>query len=239
MFNPKGNIKMLFVLGAVILFPNVSYAQVPTFDPSNIANIVTRIQNLSGQLKQIQQAAKQVEKAKATIGDTVSNVGDQWASLKEGASFSSVTASLKDMKPEVPGSLSDIGFSESMIEEPTETKNFVQEEVLETAPGENKEEALEEVTVEDIAERRKIKEDILKEAATGAYAASLNVRNSASQVDTKMEAVQEAAANATTERDDLAALTQATTIMVEDIATLNTVTAAGLEVDAASAINGM
>jgi hypothetical protein len=54
-----------------------------------------------------------------------------------------------------------------------------------------------------------------------------------------MEAVQEAAANATTERDDLAALTQATTIMVEDIATLNTVTAAGLEVDAASAINGM
>lgn len=239
MLKLRDNVTAILVAGGLILFPSISHAQVPTFDPSNIANIVTRIQNLAGQLKQVQQAAKQVEKAKATIGDTVSSVGDQWASLKSGEAFANATASLKKMAPKAPSDLKDIGFSDNMVEEPAETKNFLEENVLEAPPGEDGGEAVKEQTMEDLAEKRKAKDSMLKNAATGGYAAALNVRNAASQVDTRLKAVTDAAANATTERDDLAALTQATTLMVEDLASLNTVTAAGLEIDAATAINGM
>jgi hypothetical protein len=232
----KKNIKTLLVVFGVLTFPSLSYAQVPTFDPTNIANIVTRVENLSNQIKQIQRAAKQVEKTKSTIGDSVSNVGGQWKNMRSGSDFKKSVADLKNMKPNVPKDFANIGFNENMIEKPAATKKFLKEKVVEKDASEEGDKPQ---TVEDLAEKRKAKDAMLKEAATSAYATSLNVRNSSSQVDTKMEAVQEAAENATTERDDLAALTQATVIMVEDLATLNTMTASGLEMSAATAINGL
>ncbi len=195
----KTGFSILFSL-FLLSFSSGANAQVPTLDPTNIANIVTRIQNITGQIQNLKAAGAELENARGALGDFSSNITP--AFIDKGKANDDKKFS-EQMKPEVPGAFNELDSKEKVSQEDMKDMSKVEDAVNRTLL--NPEVAGEE-NVDNIKKIKEAKNKFVKQSQTKGYAMSLSMQARHENEVKTADELADKTAKATTERDDMAAL---------------------------------
>ncbi len=236
--------KRLVILAAAAASMAISapaFAQgTPVVDPGNIAqtvkvvkNGVQQVQEMKKQFEQMQTMAKTIGQngPMAIAGDVLKKAGLNFADEKENA-LAPYRAAMPGILDALPGSEagSGLGISSGLA---TKAKTNIQsgrQFALQAfyKPGS--------ATVDEIAQRRGIREAAMRDSVTAGYAMSIYTKNDLGQTEGRMKALQEGITSATDLRGDVQSNSTIGLATLQQLTVQNTLLAQLLEVTSTAAM---
>ncbi len=227
----KAGFSILFSL-FLLCFTTVANAQVPTLDPTNIANIVTRIQNITGQIQNLKAAGAELENARGALGDFSTSLVPAFVS--KGGDDEKFQ---EQMKPEVPDAFNELAPSGKTVSQEDMKDMSKVESVVDTVLLDP--EVAGDQNVDNIQKIRKLKSKFVKKSQTKGYAMSLSMQARHEEEVQTADDLADKTAKATTERDDMAALSAIQMEILKSISEMKMLQAVSVEGSSANVLGGV